>query len=1484
MVLSPGEDGVYGATNRTGGELFDAILDYIASKGGCEDVLPGKSTEQLMDIISAATFDAQDSDDLAVDLTFIGASSFGEVIKLNPIASVYIGEPLIVNGTAELEDGDVVILWVISGPCTGMLPHVCVEVEDGQFSATLDTYEGVVGTSVMAAEDMKGNMDTETFELLASVPTSTEQGIGSIKAALHSEAKVEFDMPHSVASGETVDVRGYSSSASGNLDLVIDDILMVDDLIIPPNGEFEWEWNTRKPLPDMGAYTPGVSVIKAYVNCHVADVSAGDYVRTEYKHLEPDGVCGLRLISSGLTAEINVNNITKGDPIIVRGIATGTDAVDIVIVGPKGLKKLPDSFFSEDAIADGLFFTSAEVDVVDYAFEKMIRIPGDADFGDYRLLIFTAGRDGLYALTTRNESELFDALQDYGFSPNDFVSRSQEQIIAMLQEATLLLPGDDDLLLILSFNVGLESPYKTWHVDDDFKDYPEANFSSIQDAIFAASIGDKIIVHNGTYVENVKIARRGITIVSANGAENTIVQAANSNDQVFTVMADHVNINGFTVKGATGTYKAGIYLYHADYCNILNNNCSNSYYGIYFYYLSNNNIITNNKCSNNRYGIYLRYSSINSITNNNCSNNGDGICIEHSSNNNVVTNNKCYSNNRWGICLMGSNNNNSITNNSCLNNFHGIALVGSNNNIIKNNNCLNNNYGILLGHSSNNSVIENNNCSNNVFGIYLYYYSSNNIISLNNFINNTDNVYSSDSTNIWNSTEKITYTYNGKTYTNYLGNYWSDYTDTDANDDGIWDKPRPIGSDKDYHPLVEPFENYISLPEWRKDIIPGDILYCPTIRGKVNHVGLYVGDGKVVEVCFPTGVAETSIEEWDYPEKNDVTLLRVDCSNEVREKAVSFAKAQVGDDFEPAWLLWKKNPDPDSDYWYCSELVWVAYYNQGVDIEYTPDPWIVTPLEIYMDEDTFVIGSHKKGHTTDGIAIMGRCPVNLTVTDPDNLTISEDVNEISGALYLIDDFDEDGTPDDLIAIPEQKLGDYKVTVIPEPDASPTETYTVEVFTGYTTVLAENKTVEEIPSEPYIFKSRKEIYIPDDFVTIQDAVNASSDSDVIIVYNGTYVENVDVNKSITIVSANGAENTTVQAVNSNDHVFEVTANYVNISGFTVKGASGIKAGIYLESDTNHCIISNNNASNNDRGIHLYYSSNNIMTNNIASNSRFGIILYYSSNNIITNNAISNNRGGIYSWRSSGNTLTHNNILNNFWYGVLLGESSSNKVYLNNFINDSQNVDSRNSTNTWNSTKKITYTYKGNQYTNYTGNYWDDYNGTDANNDGIGDTPHPVNSDKDYYPLVEPWENYSKPAEENIFDTGPSEISYPSIFGIHNGTIKPAHDVNVSKMYTYPCAGTGGHSEWAAFYNSTTGEEIANGTWKGYAVGDYHYIEFDKEFVLREGVTYNYTIKTGSYPQIIHNQTFTNEYGTITCTKFTDANGKIYTDWIPAIRLE
>jgi len=327
------------------------------------------------------------------------------------------------------------------------------------------------------------------------------------------------------------------------------------------------------------------------------------------------------------------------------------------------------------------------------------------------------------------------------------------------------------------------------------------------------------------------------------------------------------------------------------------------------------------------------------------------------------------------------------------------------------------------------------------------------------------------------------------------------------------------------------------------------------------------------------------------------------------------------------------------------------------------------------------------------------------------------------------------------------------------------------------------------------------------------------------------------------------------------------------------------GILLWHSNNNSIFNNIISSNNEHGINLDCSNNNsISENNICSNNDEGIYLYGSNNNSISENIISsNNDDGIYLYGSNNNPISKNDISSNYWHGIFLYDSNNNIIYMNNFIKNTYNTDSYGSKNIWNSTEPITYTYKGSNFTNYMGNYWDDYTGSDANGDGIGETPYSIDSDKDNYPLIERFEHYfvetPTPTPAQIFDTGRPENPYPSISGKFIGTIKANKKIIATKLYTYACEGTGGHTEHALICNSTW---CAEAKWEGYKE-DWMNISFNRTVVLMPHETYNITIVTGSYPQIHHTSSLKTENGWINCTEFIDANGKKYNDWIPAIML-
>ena len=188
------------------------------------------------------------------------------------------------------------------------------------------------------------------------------------------------------------------------------------------------------------------------------------------------------------------------------------------------------------------------------------------------------------------------------------------------------------------------------------------------------------------------------------------------------------------------------------------------------------------------------------------------------------------------------------------------------------------------------------------------------------------------------------------------------------------------------------------------------------------------------------------------------------------------------------------------------------------------------------------------------------------------------------------------------------------------------------------------------------------------------------------------------------------------------IFLGNANYTRIFNNTVEHTDG--DGISFHGSSNNNWISKNFVNNNTWGICFVEQSHNntVIDNYVNDSSAIGIEVYY-DNQTFLDNIITNNGHGIMI-TSSNNNISGNTISFNDESGIHLGTDSKNNIIFRNTIEGNLvNNGYDDGTN--------------NQWDNGTiGNYWSDYPGVDANDDGIGDTPYTINgsaSSQDNFPI-------------------------------------------------------------------------------------------------------------------------------------------------------
>ena len=144
----------------------------------------------------------------------------------------------------------------------------------------------------------------------------------------------------------------------------------------------------------------------------------------------------------------------------------------------------------------------------------------------------------------------------------------------------------------------------------------------------------------------------------------------------------------------------------------------------------------------------------------------------------------------------------------------------------------------------------------------------------------------------------------------------------------------------------------------------GDILFCD-IKPKIaeitkqlgfaffngvygfsnDHCAMYIGNNRFIEACpyrmRPLqlnwlGVVISPLWKIQFWATN-VTYAYVETNQEIRNDAVQWAKTQLRKPYQ--LFPWDANPNPKdtsdeyANHWYCSELIWAAYWNQNVKLK-----------------------------------------------------------------------------------------------------------------------------------------------------------------------------------------------------------------------------------------------------------------------------------------------------------------------------------------------------------------------------------------------------------------------------------------------------------------------------------------------------------------------------------------------------------------------
>jgi parallel beta-helix repeat protein len=292
-----------------------------------------------------------------------------------------------------------------------------------------------------------------------------------------------------------------------------------------------------------------------------------------------------------------------------------------------------------------------------------------------------------------------------------------------------------------------------------------------------------------------------------------------------------------------------------------------------------------------------------------------------------------------------------------------------------------------------------------------------------------------------------------------------------------------------------------------------------------------------------------------------------------------------------------------------------------------------------------------------------------------------------------------------------------------------------------------------------------------FRTVQEAVDAASDGDVVFVRSGVYYEHVFINKTISLIGDNPFDTIIDAGQEVSASVILIEADNITVKNLTLRNSVGssdhfVGGGIYVYRSRG-CTIEDCIAFHNQNGINLFESSDNNVSHNLAEGNEVGIRVGSSeennpsNNNLIKENWIDEMRVGFF---VHNNTIAENCFFEST--SLTIWSPAGGVVYHNNFMGDTPfSIDAQ--------MGELNFTWSKNGE----GNFYKNYSGSDADGDGIGDAPYVIQ-----YLLPPNPESY-EPSYGNTSDNCPLMKPYKWLQGdVNYDTVVNIIDVSkIAKAY-------------------------------------------------------------------------------------------------------